>query len=54
VGSAAAGRKDKKKWKNTAICQIITIFCLWALRLMALTVLVLQEIEKNLAHPESL
>ena len=26
MGSAAAGREDKK-WKNIAICQIITILC---------------------------
>ena len=26
MGSAAAGREDKK-WKNIAICQIITIWC---------------------------
>ena len=38
VGSAAAGREDKKV-ENTAICQIITILCPWALRPMVLTVL---------------
>ena len=38
VGSAAAKREDKK-WKNIAICEIITILCPLASRHMALMVL---------------